>query len=1009
MARLRRAALGAELASRSAPVEELDGPAGPVEVAAAVRPYRPRARALAAPIRGRPRSRPPAHRRRQATDDPRAGDPRAGRRCVADPRRPRGVGPSLIYGRSRDDVLARPVDPAAGGWRRRHRRVAAAAVPPDPGGRCRVRPHRRRRRHRRAATASTGSSTACSTPAPSTRTRRSSPFTAADVTVVVPALVLGESALAEIVRCCPGVAAVIAVDDASDPPVNAVDGARVLRLRTNAGPAVARNAGLGAVDDAARRLRRHRRPAGARLARPAARPLRRRPRRARRAARRQRAGRRRRSPATSRATRRSTSDRSRAASRRAPGSATSRPRRSSCAPTPCGRSAASTRRCASARTSTPCGGSSRPAGAAATSRRPSSTTGHAGSWRGARRPARSPTARRRPRSPAPPRRARAGARQRLERRRRGRSLPPATRSPALGGGRRHRRRARPQAARRAGRGVAAARRPSATSTPAGCSPTPGAGRGGRCSVAGVAGVAPGALSPPLVTAVPALLGGGVPRLVDDLAYGVGVWKGVVAEREPAPLLPAFTSWPGRTAERLTGGGTVGRRDAAPHRRHRRVATATSTACARHCPGLVPVVKGNGYGFGRAALAAIAAELADTIAVGTVHELDHVPAGVTPVVLTPTPPAARRPDARSSRSGRSTTSTRSPAGAGRVLVKLASSVRRFGATRDELGALTRAARAAGLDVAGFSIHPPVAGTDDEHLDDIAAWLDVLEPRRRGVGQPPLRRRLPTTCATRWPDRRFRIRVGTGAVARRQARRLHLDADVLDVRPVRAGEHAGYRQRPVPGDGRLVMVGAGTAHGVAPARDGRSPFHFARQRLDAARAAAHAHVDGARAGRRRPAPRAGDVVDVQRPLISTLPRRGALAMTAADDRRRTAPGRRRHALARPRRRARRRPHRRRRDELPRLPASCAAATGRRRRSTGSSTRGSGRCRPASPPRSCSSPASASRCSPAGRSVDPTTVARQAAGRSCDAGSRCTAAGCCSTWSGRARSCPTTARCS
>ena len=74
------------------------------------------------------------------------------------------------------------------------------------------------------------------------------PFTAADVTVVVPALVLGESALAEIVRCCPGVAAVIAVDDASDPPVTAVPGSRVLRLRTNAGPAVARNAGLGAVE-----------------------------------------------------------------------------------------------------------------------------------------------------------------------------------------------------------------------------------------------------------------------------------------------------------------------------------------------------------------------------------------------------------------------------------------------------------------------------------------------------------------------------------------------------------------------------------------------------------------------------------------------------------------------------------------------------------------------------------------------------------------------------------------
>ncbi len=77
-----------------------------------------------------------------------------------------------------------------------------------------------------------------------------SPFVLADVTVVVPAFVLGETALAEIVRCCLGVAAVIAVDDASDPPVGTVTGAQVLRLRTNAGPAVARNAGLGATTTA---------------------------------------------------------------------------------------------------------------------------------------------------------------------------------------------------------------------------------------------------------------------------------------------------------------------------------------------------------------------------------------------------------------------------------------------------------------------------------------------------------------------------------------------------------------------------------------------------------------------------------------------------------------------------------------------------------------------------------------------------------------------------------------
>ena len=50
----------------------------------------------------------------------------------------------------------------------------------------------------------------------------------------------------------------------------------------------------------------------------------------------------------------------------------------------------------------------------------------------------------------------------------------------------------------------------------------------------------------VLTAVPALLGGGIPRLVDDLAYGVGVWKGMLAERELGPITPRFTSWPGRS-------------------------------------------------------------------------------------------------------------------------------------------------------------------------------------------------------------------------------------------------------------------------------------------------------------------------------------------------------------------------------------------------------------------------------------------------------------------------------
>jgi len=53
------------------------------------------------------------------------------------------------------------------------------------------------------------------------------------------------------------------------------------------------------------------------------------------------------------------------------------------------------------------------------------------------------------------------------------------------------------------------------------------------------------------------------------------------------------------------------------------------------PGIVPVVKGNGYGFRRWNLMPLAGELANEIAVGTIFEVRDVPTHVTPIVLTPT--------------------------------------------------------------------------------------------------------------------------------------------------------------------------------------------------------------------------------------------------------------------------------------------------------------------------------------------------------------------------------------
>jgi len=286
--------------------------------------------------------------------------------------------------------------------------------------------------------------------------------------------------------------------------------------------------------------------------------------------------------------------------------------------------------------------------------------------------------------------------------------------------------------------------------------------------------------------------------------------------------------------------------------------------ARRSPGLIPVIKGNGYGFGRRDLAPIAVSLSDTIAVGTVHELGGLPAGVTPVVLTPT---VRPPDdIRAVLTVGSVAHVEALAGwRGRVVVKLASSVRRFGASPDELGALIERVREAGLTTAAFAVHPPVDGTDDEHADEIARWLDVLALDDE-VWVSHLSVEGYGWLRDAWPDRRFRIRLGTALWHGDGKPALHLGADVLEVRRVRAGDAAGYHRATIDADGSIVVVGAGTAHGVHPLAGARSPFHFARCRL-ALVEPPHMHSSMVFVPINDEVPAVGDVLDVQRPLIST----------------------------------------------------------------------------------------------------------------------------------------------
>ena len=293
------------------------------------------------------------------------------------------------------------------------------------------------------------------------------------------------------------------------------------------------------------------------------------------------------------------------------------------------------------------------------------------------------------------------------------------------------------------------------------------------------------------------------------------------------------------------------------------------ALAASVDGLVPVVKGNGYGFGRATLHPMIKTLADYVCVGTVHELDHVADRVTPVVLTPSPvppPAASTGAAAAVMTVGALDDIAALEGwRGQVLVKLQSSMRRFGATATEVATVDFAARGAGFEVIGYALHLPLTGTDADRIAEVDAWLEHI-----GVHQPlwlsHLQPQAYSALRARHPERQFRLRLGT-ALWHGDKSFLHLHADVLAVHAVAAGDRAGYQLVEVSADGHLVLVGAGSAHGVSPLPNGSSPFHFERTRLSLLEPP-HMHTSMVLVPTGTPCPTIGDHVDVQRPLISTL---------------------------------------------------------------------------------------------------------------------------------------------
>jgi len=242
------------------------------------------------------------------------------------------------------------------------------------------------------------------------------------------------------------------------------------------------------------------------------------------------------------------------------------------------------------------------------------------------------------------------------------------------------------------------------------------------------------------------------------------------------------------------------------------------------PGLVPVIKGNGYGFGLRRLAEESLQLgADTIAVGTTREVAQVRETFSGdvVILQPWESNSQLATELAGDDRVITTVSRPDdlvriaelGSRPRVLVELLTSMQRHGLRPDDLDRVPPLQNRIRFE--GWTIHLPLhaegrhaeaerlarAGLQNvpgtlwfSHLP--AEETAALARQLGGASGPPVPMRL-----------RMGTRLWLGDESNRQT-----TATVLDVHPIRRGERAGYRQRLCPADGWILVMAGGTAHGI-----------------------------------------------------------------------------------------------------------------------------------------------------------------------------------------------------
>jgi len=230
------------------------------------------------------------------------------------------------------------------------------------------------------------------------------------------------------------------------------------------------------------------------------------------------------------------------------------------------------------------------------------------------------------------------------------------------------------------------------------------------------------------------------------------------------------------------------------------------------PGLVPVIKGNGYGFGLELLAAESTRLGvETVAVGLASEVAKVRTafGGEIVILSPDQVISELKDSKIIQTVSSLEVLRSIDANTNVIVEILTPLNRHGINVPEINSALAIIKERGLNLRGFTLHLPIAKIDSKWVssklnllpDGSNVWISHLHGADR--------------VKKEFPKLTFHERIGTGLWLGADSA-LEVTATVLENRKIQGT--AGYQQRRARGN--VIVASGGTAHGIgltAPQND------------------------------------------------------------------------------------------------------------------------------------------------------------------------------------------------